>query len=202
MTASALDIFNAGVIASLSAHERRVQGDRNGANALDQEALDAFEQVLAAEPDHAGALGGKGMALAQLGRTQEAAECFQRGIELNPNVAENHRQLGLCYAEIGDLDRAREATRRAIDLEDTPEYREQAANDLSNFGDHALRAGRRHKAAGQSAEEERAYRHAHSLYWLALQVDGRNAHAEFGLDETERILCRYLSARRPWWRFW
>jgi hypothetical protein len=52
--------FNQGVTHALNAHQFRVSGELEKANASDAATIEAFDAVLVEQPDHAGALGGKG----------------------------------------------------------------------------------------------------------------------------------------------
>ncbi|MBD3763618.1 MAG: sulfotransferase [Rhodobacterales bacterium] len=57
----------------------------------DDQAMAAYDAVLAQAPDHAFALGGKAALLQTLGRFDEAAPLFRRTFELDPTVGENYR---------------------------------------------------------------------------------------------------------------
>jgi tetratricopeptide (TPR) repeat protein len=194
--------FNAGVSASLSAHECREKGDDAQAHALEQQAAAAFDKILAVEPTHAGALAGKAMCLAQLGRTREAATWFQRAADVEPQNPENYRQLGLCHAELGDLDAASTASRRAEELEGGAEYLEHTAIELYNLGGHIMTVAAGHRDASKPTEEQQCYRQAQGMFSLALEIDPDNVDAEEALELVEQSLSGRPPVRKPWWRFW
>jgi Flp pilus assembly protein TadD len=200
MSIAVLPIFNEGVDASLRAHRSRENGEFERANTLDQRAIAAFDEVLGVDPSHLGAISGKGLCLAQLGRALEAMQCFQRATELDPQFAENHRQLGLCHAELGHIAPARTATRRALELDGSPEQREQAAYDLCHFGHRAMGRAAEYRGQSELDMERRCYKHAQELFALALEVDPGCGPARDGMDEARRGWEGRL--QRPWWRVW
>jgi tetratricopeptide (TPR) repeat protein len=195
-------LFNAGVTASLTAGEWREQGAADQAAVFDQQAIAAFDKVLAIQPTHSGALGGKALSLAQLGRTQEAVQCFQCAADAEPAFAEHHRQIGLCHGELGDIDAARKATLRSLELNGSDEYREQASIQLCNFGEHVMAKAAGHRDEGQNAEEQRCYREAQALFLLALEIDDINSQARRRLQMVEDCVAGRPPKKKPWWRFW
>ncbi len=88
----------------------------------DAEAI--YRQVLAAHPDHAGALNLLGALAYQVGRHDVACELIGRALALHPDFAEAHNNLGATLRAAGDL--ARAETRRALAL--TPLYHEARLN--------------------------------------------------------------------------
>jgi tetratricopeptide (TPR) repeat protein len=202
MEDEAFRLFNAGVTASMTASQWREQGAADQAGVFDQQAIAAFDKVLAIQPRHSGALSGKALSLAQLGRTREALEWFRRAAEADPAFPEHQRQLGLCHAELGDVEAARTATLRALELDKCDEYREQAAIELSNFGGHALAKAADHRDQGEKADEQRYYRQAQGLFSLSLEIDPDNPEARRGLRDAQDCLAGRPPSRKPWWRFW
>jgi Flp pilus assembly protein TadD len=80
------------------------------------EAVAIYQQVLAAEPVHAEALGLLGVAYRALGRRQEAVASLKQSVRLNPQQAEAHYHLGGALADLGQLDEAAACCRRALEL--------------------------------------------------------------------------------------
>jgi tetratricopeptide (TPR) repeat protein len=73
------------------------------AKRLPDRALEAFEDVLALEPDEPQALYGRGMLLMQKGRADAALACFNRVVELAPRMAEARRYRAILLARAGRL---------------------------------------------------------------------------------------------------
>jgi Flp pilus assembly protein TadD len=95
---------------------------RHGRAGRLQEAEGLCRQVLAAAPEHAGALHLLGMAAAQMGRDQEAAALIARAIALRPVDAQWQIDLGNILRGQGQFESAVEAYRRALALRpDMPE---------------------------------------------------------------------------------
>lgn len=69
------------------------------------EALECFEQILRAEPDHAEALVKQGMALELLRRMDEALACYDRAIAVNADMT-------IAYLQKGDCSTGSSVTRR------------------------------------------------------------------------------------------
>jgi len=98
-----------------------------------------YQEVLALEPDHAGAWHLWGVLCHQRGHHDQAAASIQRAIFLDGSVAAFHHHLGLALHALGRNDAACEVLERAVDLD--PALAE-AHNDLGN-----LLAGRGNQAA-------------------------------------------------------
>jgi tetratricopeptide (TPR) repeat protein len=188
MSGDVFRLFNEGVTASLNAQRARQQGDHAAASRFEIQAAELFDRVIALDPRHAGALWGKGLCFAQLGRTAEAVALFQRAVGAEPGHAENHRQLGLCHAELGDIGAARVAIRRAVDLDGRAEYRQHAAIELYNFGGHVMRLAAGHRDAGRRDEEQRCYRHARGLFSLVLDIEPGNQYAVRALSVVDQCM--------------
>jgi protein O-GlcNAc transferase len=120
------------------------------------------EQILAAEPTHAGALHYLGVIAYQSGDLQSAVDLMRRAIALRPGYAEAYNNLATILREMGQAPEAVAAARRAIELK--PDYFE-GFNTLGN----ALRDD------GQAEEALAAYRRA-----VALRGDSAAAHNNLG----------------------
>ncbi len=172
--------FNDGVACSLGAQQARDQGNPALAESLERQALSHFEEAILLDPQHAGALSGKGMTLAQLGDPARAAEAFLEAIKGDPTFPENYRQLGLCHIELGNIQAARQFTLKAVELVNDPEYSRNASIEVYNFGGYVMTAAARHREAGRRQEEQSCYRFAIAVFQLALLLDPRNEHARQG----------------------
>ena len=86
---------------------------------LDQ-AVAAYRQAVALDPDLAEAHNNLGTALREQGRPDEAAACYRRAIELRPDYPEAHNNLGNALRALGRLDEAIACLRRALALK--PDY--------------------------------------------------------------------------------
>jgi len=181
MSSGVFRSFNEGVSASLAAQQARQQGDPAAADRLESQAADWFDRVLALDPCHAGALGGKGLYLAQIGRTAEAADLFRQAVDADPGLAEFHRQLGMCHAELGDFGAARVALHSAIELDGRDEYRHSAAVEVYNFGGRVMRLAAQHRDEGRPDEEQQCYRLAREFFSLAVDIEPDNPHAHRAL---------------------
>lgn len=69
-------------------------------------AIEAFRNVLAASPNHAGALVQMGAALEDLGKWKEAENCYRRAIEIDPRNSSAKRNLNHLIATRGMNERA------------------------------------------------------------------------------------------------
>jgi tetratricopeptide (TPR) repeat protein len=93
-------------------------------------------QVLAAEPNHAGALHLLGVSAGTSGRTDEAIELIGKAIKSNPNVAEYHANLSKFLGDRSRYEEAIAAARRAVQLQ--PKF----AMAWNNLGEAQRRSGR------------------------------------------------------------
>jgi predicted O-linked N-acetylglucosamine transferase (SPINDLY family) len=103
------------------------------------QALLLCRSILAAHPEHAGALSLLGIAMAQSGRMQEAAELLGRAAARLPNEASAHNNYGSALRDVGRLSEALRCYDRALEL--APGYAEAHYNrgvvlhDLKRFAD-------------------------------------------------------------------
>ncbi len=125
------------------------------------EARALFEQLLAAQPDHAEAWNSLGLVIDEGGDTEGAMECWRKAIALRPDYAEPHNHMGLALDRLNDEAGAiaewKEAARLRPDWVE-PQYYLSAANEAAapsaaparyvtklfdkyahNFDDHLLR---------------------------------------------------------------
>ncbi len=151
--------FNEGVSHSMSGnHEAAIQ---------------AFDRVLAQDPNHALALSAKGSELSSLGRPQEALRCFERAIEVDPESADTYRQAALCLLELDEPERARTLLERALHLNTEAAWREATAVEIAHLGQVLLTETGRHRTRGIGLSGKARYRHAKHVLEVALEVHPR-----------------------------
>jgi tetratricopeptide (TPR) repeat protein len=92
-----------------------------------EDAARLYQDVLAADPDHADALHLRGVVALQQGDSHQAVEWIGRAIARDPGVAAYHANLAEACRALGQLDRAVGCCRTALQL--VPGYPE-AANNL------------------------------------------------------------------------
>jgi protein O-GlcNAc transferase len=97
------------------ASEMRVAVEHHQAGRL-AEAEKIYHQVLARQPDHAGALHLLGVLAVQMGQLDAAVELIRRAIRLMPDSAEMHFNLGNAFQNMGQFDEAIASFREAIRL--------------------------------------------------------------------------------------
>lgn len=97
------------------------------------EAVAGYEQLLALDPDHAGALNNCASALLELGRAEDALRLSDRAVMARPDLAEAHSNRAGALRQMHRHDEAIAACERALELEPA------SARSLSNLA-IALRA--------------------------------------------------------------
>ena len=80
----------------------------------DEEAAQAYRDLIARAPDDPGLHLNLGVALARLGRLEEAESCFDQALRLDPVSARALLNLGLLHERRGETARAVAAVRRAV----------------------------------------------------------------------------------------
>ena len=111
-----------------------------------REAEALYRQILAAEPQHAGALHFLGVIACQVGRHDVAVDLIRRALAIRPGYAEAHYSLGNALKDKGQLDEAIEAWRQAVaNRADHPEAHSNLCIALKDKGrlEEAVEAGRR-----------------------------------------------------------
>lgn len=112
------------------------------------QAADCYQQILAADPEHAAALHGLGLLAYQTGRLAQAQELIARAVEHDDaGQAPYPFNLGIVLQRQGRLEEAAAAYQQALRL--SPHY----AEALSNLGNVRLEQGR-------TQEAEASYRRA------------------------------------------
>jgi Flp pilus assembly protein TadD len=88
--------------------------DAHSAAGRNQEAKDAYQRALEADPDSAAAYNGLGLAYARLKQYAEAVEAYRMSLKLAPDTAWTLSNLGLAYIELRKYSEAIDALRHAV----------------------------------------------------------------------------------------
>ena len=155
-----------------------------------------YQQILAAEPNHADALHLLGVIASQVGRHEIAVEYISRAIEMNGTESAFHSNLGNAFQAQGKLEKAIASHRRALEL--NPDGAEAHYNLGTTFQAHGKldeaiafyrqalelnpglpevhnNLGTAFQAAGNLKEAVNSYRRA-----LELKPDYAEAHSNLG----------------------
>lgn len=108
-----------------------------------EEAIAAFNQALALEPEQAEPYNNRAVALKRLKRFDEAIQSFERALEINPQYCEALNNQGNLFSSSGDLDSALERYTRAVEI--NPDFLEGQANIALTLADKGeFKAARDH----------------------------------------------------------
>jgi tetratricopeptide (TPR) repeat protein len=150
------------------------------------EAVAAYRQGLALEPDHADAWCNLAVALQALGRDEEALAAYRAALALRPDLALAHNNVGVLLQRRGDFEAALDSHAAALALR--PEH----VDTRLNLGSALQRLGRLEDAAARYGEV------------LGADPDHAAAHANLGMilraqDRPEAALdhLRAAVAARP-----
>jgi superkiller protein 3 len=115
-------IFSAGCITT--AEEWNQRGETHHAIGRYEEAVAAFDQAIATDPDQSEAWKNRGLSLGRLGRGDESEESFARAISFNPTDNEVYYYQALTRNATGNRPGALESLDKAIAI--SPQNRDQA----------------------------------------------------------------------------
>ncbi|NOZ50209.1 MAG: tetratricopeptide repeat protein [Chloroflexi bacterium] len=82
-------------------------------------AMDAYQQALDINPNHAATLSNLGVVYYQLGKLTEAKEAFTRALNVSPEDAATHYLLGAADLQLGDDVAAEKSFRQALKIDPT-----------------------------------------------------------------------------------
>jgi len=133
-----------------------------------QQAQQLYQQILARQPDHAGAMHHLGVLAHQQEQNDLAAELIRKAIALNPNVPQAHNSLGTALQAIGQTDEAIASYTHALALK-------------PKFPSALFNLGAAQQSKGQLDESIAAYRAA-----IATQPDYVQAHSNLGIALKEK----------------
>lgn len=94
-------------------------GSNHFADGRYAQALTAYQEALAENPDHLGALRGKAEALMMLNRETEAIALYRMLIARQPEFAGHHANLGIALDRLGDHWAALASYKKALTMDDT-----------------------------------------------------------------------------------
>ncbi|NOZ72681.1 MAG: tetratricopeptide repeat protein [Chloroflexi bacterium] len=83
------------------------------------EAMNAYQQALAINPNHAATLSNLGVVYYQLGKLSEAKETFSKALDVSPDDAATHYLLGATYLQMGDTNAAEKSFKKALSIDPT-----------------------------------------------------------------------------------
>lgn len=177
------------------------KADEQLARGATAEAVLTLQEVLAADPRHAGARNQLGAALSALGRYREAEDQFRRAVGIRDNYPEAHCNLGALLRLRGRLAEAETQLRRALKLK--PAYIDAQVNlgltllGLARLGEakesleKALRGSRRNVAAlagtGEIAAAEGHFADAEAIFRSILELDPKMPSALAGLARLRQM---------------
>jgi len=81
-----------------------------------EEAVEAFQAILAGAPEHARAHLGLGLVYCFVGKFDESLEELKRAVECDPSWVDGHLNLAKTYAMLGLYDEARLEFNRVLEL--------------------------------------------------------------------------------------
>ncbi|MDP3499093.1 MAG: tetratricopeptide repeat protein [Myxococcales bacterium] len=163
----------------------------------DEEALVAFDEALRADPEHLGALAGKGICLARLGRIDLALETFIAASLRDPDDPNLHLQAGLCFLQLGEVAQARGCVELAIGKVGFERSRENWAVELYNVGGWYMKGAAGWRARGSETQERVGYQLAEACFGLALECLPTFPQAAHGLS----VACAAQGRREDASRF-
>ncbi len=104
------------VLYSQAEDVRKRGGDRDRADSLYRQAMEAARQTLAVKPDYGFAYMPLGLSLKRLGQRPAALDALRKAVHRNPEYAELHFYLGEMLAEDGLRSEAREQLEQAVQM--------------------------------------------------------------------------------------
>lgn len=155
------------------------------------EALGAYEQALALNPDYPEVHNNIGNAMARMERVDEAIKHYRHALTLNPNYAEACNGLGNMLHESGELEAAEQSYKQALAIQ--PRYAE-AANNLGNLYKDS---GRPDQAVAQfnlALQVAPNFPQAHCNLGNCLRALGRPAEAETCFRQALSLAPDYAEA--------
>jgi tetratricopeptide (TPR) repeat protein len=187
-----------------------VQGSEHDLRGDCDQAIECYNEALAADPDNAIACNALGQVLCRVGRYAEADQQFRRAIQLKGTLAEAHCNLGSLLRSLGQIRESEQPLRRALKLKPALiDAQISLATTLSMLGrtseargllEKALRAAPRQVQAltslGQLNALEGRFPEAEELFKRALEIDPKTPVVWVGLAGVRKL----TSADRAWLR--
>ena len=161
-----------------------VLGEAYGQLKQTAKAIEAYQQALRIDPEHAEAWYNLGLAYGQAGQTAKAIEACQQALRINPEDAEAWYNLGFIYGQADQTAKAIEAYQRALRI------KPEDAKAWAMLGLAYLQAGQTAKAIEACQQALRINpEHASAWYILALAYGqaGQTAKAIEAYQQALRI---------------
>ncbi len=83
------------------------------------EAIDAYNEALKINPNHAPTLSNLGVAYYQQGDLAQAKRSFEKALAVSANDAETYYLLGAAQLQLGEMDAAEKSLQKAVELKPT-----------------------------------------------------------------------------------
>lgn len=158
------------------------KANRHAAKGDYKSAIDLYEQSLAVQPDHAGALNNMGSALVDDGRYLEGEQYYRRCLSIDPGFVEAHRNLGEVLRIRGFFADSEVSLRRAIKL------KRNYLDAICSLGMTLIYRGRIHQAKGRLAKVLKSTpRHVGALHGM-----GEIALREGRTQDADELFARVL----------
>jgi pentatricopeptide repeat protein len=128
---------------------------KTGDGSYEDEAEDAFEEVLDENPESFEAMNGMGMIYLRRHQFHEALEWGRRSLKINPDRARTYGILVDAYVELGQYDQAVETAQKMVNMRpDLTSYsRVSYLRELMGDRDGAIEAMQRAVSAGSGSQE-------------------------------------------------
>jgi predicted O-linked N-acetylglucosamine transferase (SPINDLY family) len=135
-----------------------------------KDAANAYQQILAQQPDHFDALHLSGLVAHQTGQADKAVQLIGRALGVNPTNAQAHYNLATVLRDKGDFEDAVGSFERAISI--APELT-KAHNNLGITLQTLGRLGEAEASFQRAVELEPGHAQAHNNLGLILQIQNR-----------------------------
>ncbi|MFE8073334.1 tetratricopeptide repeat protein [Marinobacteraceae bacterium S3BR75-40.1] len=173
-----------------------------------QQAAQAYQQILAADPKHIGALHLLGVLYHQAGHSQQGIEYIEKALEIEPGYLDAQINLGHIYKSLGRLEEAKACFLAATKMK--PDFLDGHINLgvicknlglLSEAEQHYQKAielkpdaAALHFNLGNVRREAHAFEAALAAYQKACELDGSLAQAHLNVGSLQYQLGRYEEA--------
>jgi tetratricopeptide (TPR) repeat protein len=145
-----------------------------------EEAVIAYRNAIAQNPDFYWSYHNLGETLTQLGRLDEAVEAYQKAVELNPSAACSHLSLAGVLEKQGKEEEAIASYRQAVQL--NPQLTQSHDHLSKLFSPHNSQQQKVVEAQNHTIEQQ-IVKDVESDPWMALHHRAEQLHASGDLDE-------------------
>src|SRR5437899_1625257 len=164
-----------------------------------EEAVEAYDRAIAAEPNNEEAWNNKGFTFFMLGIHEEALACYEKALAINPRYKQAWYNKGYTFHGINRLEEAVRADEKAIAMDRGEQVRwNNIGNALYNtlilngsFDEAWVFRGKILEEMGNALEAERCYDEALECFRASLEIEPDNAelryHQAILLEDLERL---------------